>query len=203
MCRHSACILCTCCDGRLSWFDGAEFAISKHGDNVLVCYFPHDGTGCFLGESLRLQAEFAVELLGQILRQDNFLYIWAWHWILREWFNFVSDYATFCIDNLSGLRVYNDNYSVYFRILFDKTKSFRKTEISKMMSMLKGSVKLYTFGKTSLHTFVYILSSKYHIVICHASYNTVCFIEELHFRYTICPIWVARVVVILKKGRVF
>ena len=193
----------TCCDGRLSWFDGAEFTTTQRGDNGIVCYFPHDGTGCFLGESFRLQGKFVVELLNLILRQDDFLYIWAWHRILREWGNFFSDYATFCIDDLSGLRVYNDNYSVYFRILFDKTKSFRKTEISEMMSMLKGSVKLHMFGKTPLHTFVYILSSNYHIVICHASYNTVCFIEELHFRYAIRPICVARVVVILKKGRVF
>ena len=67
------------------------------------------------------------------------------------------------------------------------------------MSMLKGSVKLHMFGKTPLHTLVYIFSSNYHIVKCHASYNTVCFVEELHFGYTIRPIWVVRVVVILKK----
>ena len=189
----------TCCDGRLSWFDGAEFATTQRRNDGIVCYFPHDCACRFFRGNLWLQCKFAVELLNLILRQDDFLYIWAWHRILREWVYFVSDYATFCINDLSGFWVNYKNDGVNFCIFFDKAKPFVIRQISKKMGVLERLIKRHLIGKAVYNAIVDTCSTKYNIIIWHASNYPICMIEELHFRYTISPFWIMRKIVVLKE----
>ena len=104
-CSHSASVFCTCGNRSFSDFECVKFATTERCYDFCICHFPHDGTGGFLWESLRLQGKFAVEWLRHCRRHFNACHIGRCHRVLWERSKGFSHLATFCIDNLSSFGI--------------------------------------------------------------------------------------------------